>query len=80
MSVDQDVLSLYVSVNDISFMKINQSFSNHKEKLLSLSFWQSMLSLGKQIVIERVSSSILENKVKLGLSLNHICEFCDGCM
>ena len=76
VSVDQDILCLDVSVNNISFMKIKQSFSDNKNKLFCLSLCQSMFSFGKQIIVKRVSSSIFKDKVKLCLSFNNINKLC----
>lgn len=59
LSVDEDVLCLYVSVNYPFAVKILDSLYYQFEELLRLFLFQSVLRFGEQVSIERVGTPVL---------------------
>ena len=53
-------------------MKVFQCFSNNFKKLFSFCFLQTMQLFRKQIIVQRISSTIFLNEIDLGVALNHI--------
>lgn len=78
VSVYQDVLSLYVAVDDLKIVQVLQRLCNYEEKLLCLCFGQSVLRLGEEVVVERISAAILKDEVQLCLRFNDIYQFGNG--
>lgn len=75
MSIDENVLSFDISMDDISLMQIQKHLGNDQKKLFGLMFCQSVLWFRQEIVVEGVGSSVLQNEVELGLGFNYVGQF-----
>lgn len=72
VTVEQNVLSLNVPVDNVTLVKIFNRLSNGLKKLLGLRLSHSVLRLGKEVVVKRVCSSIFLNQEYLASSLDHL--------
>jgi len=80
MPVNKNILSLNVSVDDIKTVQILQGLSNDEHKFLGLCFVHFVLRLREQVVIERISASILQDEVNFRLGLNSLDKLSNGRM
>ena len=78
MPIDEDVLRLDVSMNDVPIMQVFQSFGDGLEEPLGFCLLQSVLGLGEQVVVERISSAVLLDQVDFGRGFDSFDQFGDN--
>lgn len=70
IAVEQDVFSLDIAVDDIPLVEIADGFGDSLEELLGLGLLHAVLWLGKQVVVEGISPSVLLDQVDLRATLD----------
>ncbi len=76
--VEQNVLSLDVSVDYVALMQIFECVCDSLEDLFGFSLLKSVLRFGQEVVIEGVGSPVLLDEVDFGCALDGVDEFGDN--
>jgi hypothetical protein len=58
MPVNENVFTFYVSMDDMTSMQVGESLGDCFDELLCLQFGEAMLRLGKQVIVEGVSTPV----------------------
>lgn len=72
--IEQDVLGFDVPMHYVPFMQVFECLCDGSEELFGLLFLHAVLRTGKQIIVKRVSASVLLDQVNLAAALNDINE------
>lgn len=72
VSVEENVLSFDIPVNNVPFVQILKSLRDRLEHLLRLRLLQPMLRLRQQIIIQRISTPILLYQINLRRTFDNI--------
>lgn len=61
MTIDENIFSLDVTMNNVPTMQIEQSLGDDKNELFCFFLGKAMLGFGKEVVVEGVGTSVLKH-------------------